>query len=992
MSKPVILTAPMLAALRLLTGCLLTFLTVAAQPAAAVDGVLETAKRDLALARTYKVFEIDGITYFFNQQDENGQKIALAPTYDDLIQKYREPVPTDPMTPRRTPRQLFKDAIAGFRQCLRADPTSRKAREGLRDAIAEFLEGQSLIANDAFVNALRARFPRVNPNGDPLELLDPHGLLELAARRFEEALDELEALGELPDLLREGEPPFGLVENGAGELVPSELYRAMLALERKERVRVARTGRLFNESALDARLPGDVAGRRAHATRYAQRTAHEAYLNLAVLGALHRDPASFTRNLGAAGRTHLQDAQRVFRSIRKGENPRGYVKDFIPSKAVVELYADAVNPVIEANRDENDARQAARRYDQSLAELLAEIASQRLEFRKPLERLSGLKVFDNGSIEKVLPDGTRVALPFNINKPEGREGFLAYVRRQIALNIRKLIEDLLAEGRFPPGEADLSSLPEIPRDEDITPIGEIGIQIIEVKDATLGILEQLELVRSYPERIRIEEERVGRIARASFRAAKQIGARQIAMGWANAFSFGFSCSSGPLGGGCGFSVQFSPGSIISGYLQAQITELQTELQVEIENANSEANIKNLLIDQVRAVLGLRRAEARLVQATGILNNMLAEATRLLEDWGRAQEEAAEVYFSYPTYRVERDHAIQRAEDSFNRAVESCYFAARALEHEWAETFSNPVRDPLGGNPVDLGPGYEQFTQTESLFGARDTLELCDFLRALYEWDKKLRDGRRGNPRGNESKCSELISVREQFLGLDDDLRADDQTPEEIRAINDQLFRQWLTRQLVPNSLFPGTLDLLFTFATNLESARFFSTREWNQKLVGIAVSIHGTELGERRPTIEITQGGTSCIRAYPPRDQIIFCKSLQALGPASLKEAQQNPAEQRTFDSVRAYFNASQQDFTLPSGDPNLNTLSPGLVDLSVAVDQWSFLLNRAEYPENDGFPVERITDIRMIFCYTFNTPAETLASALQSYQQLLASCDRLNP
>lgn len=948
---------------------------------------LTDALEELRIARNYKVLQI-APELTFNQQDEDGKKLELAPTYEDLIEQYLAESPTDPAEPPRTPRQLFRDSIQNFLVALDENPGSRVAREGLRDALAEYIEGQSLIGNDALVQALRARFPRLDSEGNSLEDLEPDALLELSSHRFELAMDELATvLIRYPDLFRaEGvEPPLEFVENSRGDLVPAELYVAMGALERKVRTRVERGIRAFRESALDTETASEVAENRELAAQRLRQAGHEAYLGLAVLASLHPDPESATRNLSGEIRARLFTAERVFDSIRAGENPRGYVKDFVPSrpsvtrivngKQILGLYEEAVTKVVQANADENTARIATRNYDQSLVSLKNELDAQRLGYRNPLESLSGLSVNLDGTIQK--PDGTD--LEININDEEGQEEFIAYLERQVQLNVRQLIQEFLDSGRLSRDQVDLENLPEIVPGEDITPIGEIGVLILELKAANIALVDAVEVVKSYPERIRIEQERVGRIARVTFRNARNVGALQVAMGFANFLESVVTTQGGVIK---------RWGSIVSGFLNARITDLQAELQVSIQDANSEATIKNLLIDQQRALLGVAAAEVRVVQARGVLDNMLVRARRLVEDWGQTRVDAAERFFKYPLFRVESHQSIQRAERSFNRALEACYLAAKALEYEWGETFANPVSDPAGGGGVSLPEGYDRFTRIDSLFGVRDTVELADFLQALYEWHKALSEGLRGNGRDETTQFSLLISLREDLLGFDHDLRADDQTSDEIQKRNLELFRQFVDRHRVPGSQDPEVDDLLFEFSTEIDSANLFPVDQWNQKIIRVGLSLSGRDLGATNPVVKLTQGGVASIRRYPVTQQNINRLSLQGLGPESLQDAFNNPAEQRTFTEVEAHIDASRDTFRT---DP-IGKMSGGLVELSVAANRWTFHLDRSSKPENRGFPLEDLTDIGIIFEYAYNHPSPEVLSSLQELQDTLGDVQHVMP
>lgn len=950
----------------------------------------------LRFARTYKYARDAGPNPFlFHQEGANGQTESTAPTYDDLIAAYTKL----PATPDARPaKELFQAAIKLFVQVLRACPGSSVARENLRDAISEFTEGQSLIGTDALIRALRSRFPGVDPGNGPS---DPHELLETSSYRFEEAMDEFEILREFPDLFREKcvpglepEPCINmaaeLVYNAQEEPVPNELYRAMGALERKVQSRVNRGKMLFNESGIgvDDEDQGSLDDNREIAADYLRKASHEAYMGLAMLGALHSDSPSYSRNLAGEVRAQLIVAETVFKSIRNGENPRGYAEDFMPSRPSAETFSRAADEVNCALSDENAARIASRTYDNSRIDLRNELTAERGEYRKPLERFSGLKINNTGTVQR---GGT--TLPFNINEAEGRTEFMGYLTRSISLNLRKLFEDLIIEGRISDTQVNLKEFPAIAVGEEISPIGEIGVQILELRDANLALVEQMELLQSYPQRIQVELDRVKKIAYARYRTSARVQVLQIAIGIVNSFDFSYGTS--------GVQFNFRPGSIVTGFLGARITDLENELQVDIEGTNSESVIKGLLIDMARMNIAIRRAETRVVQSRGVLDNMLAETNRLLEDWGQARLEAADLFFKYPSYRVERDHTIQRAEDSFARAIEACYFACKALEYEWgAERFSNPVTRYDGLPDIALPIGSNRFTRIDSLFGARDVLELANFLRALVDWHDTLSNSNvRGNPRANESDIIK-ISLKQKLLNFSDDTRVDGVPPEEIHVRNDALFAQWVDLHRLPNQVDETVDDLVFEFATEIDTQKFFkySNREWNHKLQFIGIDLRGSQLPNEleKPRVELTQGGVISLRRYTGQQDVdnVERRSLQALGPQDLRDARQNPTLFLTYDVIPARVNEGDNKFETDfrrtqEGGP----WSDGLAELSVAADRWSFvLLNHSGTAEKPKIPLENLTDIIFYIRYAFNQPSPALGPALRvALSKIGGACPRLD-
>ncbi|MDB5352128.1 MAG: hypothetical protein JWN86_3375 [Planctomycetota bacterium] len=933
------------------------------------EGDLASARAEIELARTYKYKDYKNQSSFFFHATGTTGDVKAAASYDDLIAQFQKRLEAD-KPGKRTPQELYRSAINTLTRRV-ASGESGEAAEWLRDGLAEYIEGETLVGNQSPIDALRSQFPRINKEGKATESLEPADLVNKADARFRDALDALRVLHVRPDLFRDGDEgnpgrdnPFGFVKNGRGEEVLNELKITLNAVERKVRAGVTRGKLLFNESGKGK--AEDLNDNRTKAKNALKASGQEGYLWLAT-AALHGSPTALSRNGSGEIRSQIGTAERVFQMIRRGENPDGYVKDFVPSKPVKDLYADAVSAVVEANTDENTARNATREYDNSLQALRSELTAQRGEFRKPLQRLSGLRIEDNGSV--LGSDGN--PLPFIIATAEGRGQFMQHLRTTIRGNLRELFEEMTRNGLLPGEPGDLSALPVLPAGA-LKPSGDIGVRLLELRAANLAMMTQLRTLKDYPDRVRIEEERVGSIAQVITETSGQIGAKQFAMGLANAVTFSLNV---PFTGTPYATTSVNPGSIFSGFKQREITELQGSMQVTMERTNSAAVIKNLLMEQARAFLEVQQAQNRVVQSQAILENMLTETERLLEDWASTKQGAAEVYLRYPTFRIERDQAIHRAEQSFQRAREAAYFAAKALQYEWAgEEFSNPIGNRGSGIDVPLKPGYEPFARTESLFGAKDTLELRDFLKALYDWhDKMSTNSLRGNPRANQAAFAQPISLRQNLLGYHDELKNDGQDIDSVRRKNLELFRNWLRAHTERDK--DGVAHLRFEFATEIDSRRMFAWDEYNQKILRIGVGFRGGDLGVVRPMAQIAQGGTASLRRYPPSPPpgINERVSLSGLGTKELGDVLTRQAEQRTYVKVLALLNPGAKDFEFDQK----GIMQAGLQELSVAADRWTFHLNMSD-PANKSFPLDQVSDILFVIEYTFNHPSTLVGESLR--------------
>jgi len=276
-------------------------------------------------------------------------------------------------------------------------------------------------------------------------------------------------------------------------------------------------------------------------------------------------------------------------------------------------------------------------------------------------------------------------------------------------------------------------------------------------------------------------------------------------------------------------VSVNPGAFISAGFQEESAILQAEQQATVEGINSSSTIKNLLLEQVTAFLNFRRAANGIEAANAELRALRARLELVVRNYTAARQSLSCAYFTNPAYRLQLDVAKEKADRSFEDAMIQGYFAAKALEYEWAERFANPV--PLisvgGAKPIGEGsPTYAPFLRAESVFAVRsaNTAEphLGQFEDALREWDKTMRQ-----VRGNElqPEFTEVISLRKQILGY---AGGDEE-------LNRLLFANYIAKHREPGRN-PAKQDFYIPFALGLADQLVFPA-EPNLKMVRLSINI-----------------------------------------------------------------------------------------------------------------------------------------------------------
>ena len=178
--------------MRYLISCMIPLCLILAPVAIpGAEGDLAKARSELDLARTYKYKNYKNDSKFFFHATGTTGDVNAPASYKDLVDQFPKPLEADPQ--KRSPQELYRSAIE-ILTGLVADGETGPAAALLRDALAEYIEGEILVGNQDLIDALRSRFPRVDDKGKPTESLKPSVLVDSADAHFRSALDSLRAL------------------------------------------------------------------------------------------------------------------------------------------------------------------------------------------------------------------------------------------------------------------------------------------------------------------------------------------------------------------------------------------------------------------------------------------------------------------------------------------------------------------------------------------------------------------------------------------------------------------------------------------------------------------------------------------------------------------------------------------------------------------------------------------------------------------------------
>ena len=849
--------------------------------------------------------------------------------WEDVIEAYQAPGPGND---RYVYFKHLEDAFFSKQGDLVGDEANADKRRELAENVGELLQGQTLIANQRLIEALRIKYPRLAASVDPEDAdqrLNPPAGARAETSAIDQALLDyllpvwhaataIQVYG--PDVLRarapEGAEPYPQFPQYLTFLDPTlsqtpipaknEYWQFTTALERAALGRVEKAKKLWRLSSQEpdaleeAKASAKVAG-------------HHGYLGMALLAA-GQEPEDYNANEGSSILAHVKNARNLFEMINAGVNPLGNDGSFIPNESFAAILQDAQEAVADAREAEIRAREEERTFDRYQADLRNEHLSQRNSYITPLKNLTSIDP----------------ALYNNLNTVDDQRDYRAVVQ----VRLSSILND------YPNADPGV--------------LGEIGEQVINVLDAGLALEQARNNLLNIYKRVDLARWGSTTINAIIQDTAVEIAAIDILLGIADgllATKIGLTTDAGlaQLGGALkGFAAS------TKGLLQAGQTMAINDVQLEREIRGMLLEVGNAGIDIDRSFNNVRQAQLR-------LDNLLARMDRLIEDLAHTRDTAADLYFQDPSFRIVVTDAMRRAESELDFAVDRLYRLAKTLEYEWTEPYRNPVTIPINSfEDASLeNPLFDKFTQIDSLFFIRGADEAKDYLDALKDWDSKLRRINVTSVRGPNNSgpiSAEPISLREDILNLKPN-------PDRGYTLDDSIrdFRNFLETTRTDNIFNTANPSVQFEFQTTIEDNRFFPATgsRWNMRLHSIGADVFA-ESGfsdVQVAEIDLVQTGTVSLRRFfadPPFADDVMKLTFNA------------PDLDRTAFAIA--FPAKINGAT--GGRPPEEFVNFGLKGRPVAATNWVLKID-TESPTNDAIDFSRVKDIVIQFTYTYGNPPE---------------------
>ncbi|MEM7533266.1 MAG: hypothetical protein AAF639_13880 [Chloroflexota bacterium] len=479
----------------------------------------------------------------------------------------------------------------------------------------------------------------------------------------------------------------------------------------------------------------------------------------------------FVENGGWQVMASLERLQAQVQTIHDGLNPFGFTDSYVPIHTYNELSGVVQNFLRDATEDEREAQTAQREFDHNASALRQELRTLHLNYDSQLLELCG-------------------ATNDDFRTCEGGVMLQNYGNMFIASKQIDLIEQRIAQ---------------------------------------------------IPEKILIEQERAGKTIDITLQGGEALSALAYAIGVRNAYrvtksivdstshtwffeirnetSAGFSSVQGWFASS---SVSVSTGyrhsrskttSVARVWDPAQeevgrlngLRDVQNAAtQAEITGANSEAVIRNLLLQQADLMIELDIALEQWNKLADEHNHLVEKYHNLLKLRLEAQDDFLDSYLNNPAYRILRDSWTVEATRSHDQAAQFAYLAAKALEYEF------------------LAPPHF----LDDIFQARVADDVDNFMNQLEEWRIAL-----SSP-GERNRYPYLISLAEDILGLTDENLDPDNTlsASERAQLRHQRFQEFIQRNIDPDS---GLLE--FHFTTSIQDNNLFSPNVWNNRIAGIGL-------------------------------------------------------------------------------------------------------------------------------------------------------------
>ena len=381
---------------------------------------------------------------------------------------------------------------------------------------------------------------------------------------------------------------------------------------------------------------------------------------------------------------------------------------------------------------------------------------------------------------------------------------------------------------------------------------------------------------------------------------------------------------------------------------------------DLLDVNSQAQIKTWYLQMNTLAIDSQEAALTLSQEVGRLAGLISEKEYLERSRAETNEALADRYFADPVHCSLKDYSIIRAEHYFEYAQRWMYFAVRALEYKWNQSFVQYY-----------APSQCTFT-ADTLLQLRNAKELEDMYYAMAQWDvQQVMSGRSDNG-------YKKFSLRQDFLGYagdpDEISCADPITGEPATPLD--AFRSYLSKDEIqlshddPENPLRGVNAIKLPFSTviNDPTANFFSRNRWNEKIKWMRVKVYGAYIEGKESFVEgyLVYGGTNYIRNategyVDPENPDLVVDEMRAYD--SRYWYYDNELAQWQFKDVYGVSLPSVEVSNDPDVPPEVSQIDL-FKEKSIATSEWILYLPVSAQNGSPVMNMDTISDIEIHFYY----------------------------
>ncbi|MBV7335946.1 hypothetical protein KFU94_48460 [Chloroflexi bacterium TSY] len=271
------------------------------------------------------------------------------------------------------------------------------------------------------------------------------------------------------------------------------------------------------------------------------------------------------------------------------------------------------------------------------------------------------------------------------------------------------------------------------------------------------------------------------------------------------------------------------------------------VQAEIANANSEATIRNLMLQQAEVMIELDIAIQEWNRLADEHKRLRERYHNLLNLRAQAQADLANSNLSNPAFRLLRDHTTVEAARSHGLAAQFGYLTAKALEYEF----------------------LARYPSLNDIFKARTADDIDNYLKDLEAFRVAI-----GSP-GERNLFPYTISLAKDILGLSDENLDPTEalTSNQLAQLRLDEFQRILAQNTITDTDSGAAVAIEIPFSTSLLNDALFSPNIWNNRIAGvglpqevpnangISLNVLTRQFGDiGTPAIQLTHGGHASYR------------------------------------------------------------------------------------------------------------------------------------